>query len=81
MADAQSFLASSGVAVTPSDTVEFAVTNAGLYVGVAGNVVVLWEDGRTVTLTGVLAGSLLPIRITRVNSTSTTATDMVALYV
>lgn len=81
MADAQSFLASSAVAVTPSDTVGFAVTNAGLWVGVAGNVAVLMEDGRSVTFTGVTAGTLLPIRVTRVDSTSTTATDMNALYV
>lgn len=81
MADAQSFLASSAIAVTPSDTVGFAVTNAGVWVGGAGNMVCVMEDGRTATFTGVTAGSLLPIRVTRVNSTSTTATSILALRV
>lgn len=65
-------------AVTPSDTLEtFA---AALYVGGAGNVVVVTEGGDTVTFTGVPAGTILPIRVKQVRSTSTTATSIVRLF-
>ncbi len=71
--------AESAVAVAKSDTVGFAKTR-GLFVGVAGVVVAVMADARVVTFTGVQNGQILPIQITRVNSTNTTATDMVALY-
>ena len=68
------------VAVTPSDTVSLTPNpTRALYVGGAGNVVVL-IGGSAVTFTGVQAGSILPICVTRVNSTNTTATNIVALY-
>ncbi len=54
-----------------------------LYVGGAGNVVVkfIGDEGRTsVTLTGVPAGTLLPIALYSVVRTSTTASAMVALF-
>lgn len=51
----------------------------GIYVGGAGDVVAVDEDGTTCTFT-CPAGIVLPIRAKRVNSTSTTATAMVALY-
>jgi hypothetical protein len=41
---------------------------------------VLMASGQTVTFVGVAAGSVLPIRVARVNSTNTTATNIVALY-
>lgn len=66
--------------VTPSDTVNLTNTSRGLYVGGTGNVAVVMKDGTTATFVAVPAGAILPIRITRVNSTSTTATSMVALY-
>lgn len=73
-------------AVTPSDTDDFNATTprAGLtralYVGGAGNVVAVREDGTAVTFTGVPAGTVLPIRCRRVNSTNTTATSIVRLW-
>lgn len=68
-------------AVTPSDSVDLTNTSRGLYVGVAGDVSVeMAGTGTAIVFTGVLAGSILPIRITRVNSTSTTATNMTSLY-
>lgn len=51
-----------------------------LYVGVTGNVVVEMAGGDVVTLVGVPAGATLPINVVRVNSTNTTATDIVALF-
>ncbi len=69
------------VAVTPSDTVNISANPCrALYVGGAGTVVAVMASGNTATFAGVLAGSILPFQITRVNNTSTTATLMVALY-
>lgn len=50
-----------------------------IYVGGAGIVVAVFEDGTTVSHTAV-AGETLPFRTIRVNSTTTTATLMNALY-
>jgi hypothetical protein len=71
-------------AVTKSDTVNFAPVAGrllcdALWVGGAGIVVAVFEDGTTANFTCV-AGTLLPLRIKRVNSTTTTATLMAALY-
>ena len=66
-------------AVTKSDTVDLTNVSCALWVGGAGNVVVIMQDGTQVTFTGVAAGTLLPICISRVLSTNTTATNMVAL--
>jgi hypothetical protein len=68
-------------AVTKSDATNFAngVADA-VYVGGTGDVVAVLTDGTTVTFSAVPVGTILPIRCKRVNSTSTTATLMVALY-
>lgn len=68
------------VAVTPSDTVDFAegVCRA-LYIGTGGAVVAV-VNGTAVTFANTQSGSVVPIQASRVNSTSTTASDIVALY-
>ena len=68
-------------AVTASDSTGF--TNGvcrGLYIGGAGNAAVVNVDGTAVLFSGLLAGSILPVQAIRVNSTSTTATNIVALF-
>lgn len=74
----------STVAVTPSNSVDIAQLNneypRALWVGGVGNVAVVTPDGVVNTLEGVATGTLLPIQVRRVNSTSTTATSMVAIY-
>jgi hypothetical protein len=72
--------ATGAAAVTPSNTVGYGRTARAFYVGVAGNVVVLTEEGTEVTFVGVPPGSIIPIRHTRINSTSTTATSIVAMF-
>ena len=64
-------------AITPSDTVLQAYT--GIYVGGAGNVAVTMESGDVVTFTAPPVGSILPIRVTKVMSTNTTATPLIGL--
>ena len=71
--------ASNGAAVTPSDSTELAGVRA-LYVGVAGNVAVVMAGGASLTFVGAAAGSILPLRVTKVMSTNTTATNIIALY-
>jgi len=68
------------VAVTPSDSTNLSFDARALYVGTGGNVVVVFPDNSTVTFTNVQSGSILPVIAKRVNSTSTTASNIVALY-
>jgi len=64
--------AGSALAVTPNDDTNIALNVRGLYVGGAGDVAVIMANGQTVTFVGVAAGSILPIRATRVLATGTT---------
>lgn len=71
----------SAVAVVPHDTNSFTRgVCQGIYVGGAGNVAAVMEDGTVATFTAPPVGSILPIRAVRVNATNTTATLMLALY-
>lgn len=67
-------------AVTPSDATDLTRFTRALYIGVGGNVVCVDFLNNVVTFVGVTAGSVLPIRVARVNATGTTATSIVALY-
>ena len=71
----------SAEAVTPNDGTDLPRGCRALYVGGAGTIVVMLDkDSASVTLVGVVAGSVLPIRAKRVFATGTTATGLVALY-
>lgn len=67
-------------AITPHASNDFTYMVRGIYVGVAGDVVVVTPSGAAVTFKGATAGSILPVKAKRVNATSTTATDLVGLY-
>ncbi|MFN0113329.1 MAG: hypothetical protein ACKVPY_01485 [Paracoccaceae bacterium] len=69
-----------GAAVTPSDTTDLAFTSRALYVGQAGNLTAILAGGQTVAFQAVPAGTLLPVRVTRVTATGTTAGAIVALW-
>lgn len=71
--------ASHAAAVTPADGSDISPEASALFIGGAGDVSVHVMDGSTVTFVGVAAGSILPVRVKRVLSTSTTATNIVAL--
>ena len=66
-----------GAAIVPSDTTLLNVR--GIYVGVTGNISLLTAGGNAITLTAVLAGTILPIETSRINATGTTATSLVGL--
>jgi hypothetical protein len=67
-------------AITPSDTADFKVVPDAIYVGGLGNIVGVMPDNSTVTFTGVTAGTILPIKLRRINATLTTATALLACY-
>ena len=52
-----------------------------VYIGAAGNLQVMMEGGTSlITFSSLNAGTFLPILVKRINSTLTTATDLIALY-
>ena len=79
------------MSVAKSDTVNFdgstyaanAATKAipadAIVVDTAGNVVVVFENGGTALMHAV-AGVIIPVKCIRINSTSTTAAGLSALY-
>lgn len=74
------------VAVTPSDTVNFVnqglgrITADAIYVGSAGNIVLVFEDGGTLTIAAVAGSYIWHSGVKRINATSTTAAAIYALY-
>lgn len=70
-------------AITPSDNSDDNFTNQtiAIYVGSGGNIVAVNESGGTTTFVGAVTGSTIPIRCVRVNSTSTTASNLVGFFV
>lgn len=68
--------------VTPNDSTDLSLGACrALWVGGAGNVAIIAEEDDTVVVwSGVPAGTILPVRAKRVRSTSTTATNILALY-
>ena len=81
----QKLQATSAVAVTPSDTVTIQ-NNSGdtrgclVYVGVSGDLAVVTSAGETVTFKAVPQGMILPVQVTKVLATGTTAADLISLH-
>jgi len=83
----QKLQAGRAAAVTPSNTVDIPSVSGGtsnngcvLYVGGAGDLKVDTVGGDAVTFVAVPAGSFIPVQVTRVYSTGTNATSIVALW-
>jgi hypothetical protein len=72
--------ADNAVAVVPSDSTDLTYVASALIIGVGGTVIVDTAGGQTGVAIKVQSGQILPLRVTRVRSTNTTATDIVALY-
>lgn len=76
--------ANSAIAITPAAS-QIQDSNGNniypiLYIGGAGNVVVITASGETITFTAVPVGTILPINVQQVLTTST-ATNIVGLYI
>lgn len=67
-------------AVTPSDSAQISPVARALYVGGSGDIKLVTEEGTTVTFQDIVAGSILPVKATKVFATDTTATNIVALF-
>lgn len=68
-----------GFPVTPNDVTDLPTVTRALNAGGSGTVHVTMQDGSDVTIF-IAAGGLLPLRVTRIWATGTTATDIVGLY-
>lgn len=66
-------------AITPDDSNDLTRIPKGLWVGGAGDVTLRGVNGSNVTFAGVQAGSILPVRPSRILSTGTTATGIIGL--
>ena len=67
-------------AVTPSNATTFSLATRWLWISGAGNVAVTMADGSTATFLAVPAASKLPLSVTQVRATGTTATGIVGAY-
>jgi hypothetical protein len=71
--------------ITPSDSVNIlsGLTDS-IYVGTKGStgtIVAVMQDLQVATFVGLIPGTVYPIRCVRVNSTTTDASNLVALYI
>jgi hypothetical protein len=66
--------------VTPSDSTNLMAGCRAIWVGTAGNIALVGDDNTAITFTIASDGTLLPLGPKRVNSTNTTATNIVAIY-
>lgn len=65
--------------VTPSDATDFTFFARALYIGVTGDVAIVNLDDSVVVWTACPAGLIIPCGAKRVNSTATTATNIVGI--
>lgn len=67
------------IAWTKSDTVDCPENMVGIYCGGAGAIAVTDMENRVVTFAAVPVGALIPIKVRRIMSTNTAATNIVVL--
>lgn len=72
--------ARSASTVITSDSTSLPHVSRALYIGQGGNLSVVMAGGEQVTFEAVPSGSLLPVRVSRVNATDTTANAIVSLW-
>lgn len=71
--------ATSGEVIVPNDTTDLPHATRGIYIGSTGSLAVVLVSGDELTLNGVQAGTIYPLRIARVRATGTTAAGLVGL--
>ena len=73
--------ARSAAAITPSDGADLTETTRAIYIGGNGDITVDMDgDGVGILFQNVVSGTILPLRITKVYLTGTSATSLIALY-
>lgn len=80
--NANIFLATTKSYVVYQASAQTTIGNQGcvLYIGGPGNVAVTTNGGDTVTLVGLNAGQFVPVQVTKVALTGTSATEIIALW-
>jgi hypothetical protein len=68
-------LASDAFAITPSDSTQ--QRSGAIYAGAGGSIAVRTEDGTTLTFGNAAAGSIIPVKVTMILATGTTATGLI----
>lgn len=66
-------------AIVPNDSEDLPYVTRGVYVGGNGDINAIVASGSTVLFKNVVAGTVLPIRVSRVLAAATTATNIVGL--
>lgn len=69
----------SAIPIVPSDVTVLTNTRA-LYVGTGGNLAVTTFNGEVITFTNVNGGTIMPLQVTKVMATNTTALGVIGLY-
>lgn len=72
--------AENAAAITPSDSTDLPVVVRALYCIGTGSVVVTMRGGGAAVTLPMVAGAPLPVRVTRVWATGTTATGIVGVW-
>lgn len=65
--------------ITPNDSTDLDFSST-VYIGGSGNCKVTTVRGNAVTFNGLSEGDILPVKVRRVWSTGTTATNLIALW-
>lgn len=71
--------ASAGFAIIPNDSLDLVEITRAVYIGIGGDLVVTVASGQALTFASVPDGSVLPLRISRVHATGTTAESILGL--
>lgn len=72
-------LAENGAAVSPNNSTDLAHDSV-IYCGSGGDIKVDTVNGDTLTFVGVVGGSTLPVKVRRVYTTGTDASNMIACW-
>jgi hypothetical protein len=67
-------------AILPDDATPLGHVPRAIFVGQGGDLKVRMLRGGEVTLVNVASGSLIPLRVSHVHATGTTAADLVGLW-
>jgi hypothetical protein len=68
------------VAIAPDDASDITNVTRALYVGGTGDLRVMMLGGGTATFANIPSGTLMPLRVTRVLATGTTASAILGLW-
>ena len=68
------------VSITADDNADLNIIGAVIFVGTGGDLSVVTVSGDTVIYKNLPDAYILPVQVRQVNSTNTTATDLIAQY-